>query len=86
MAVARSPFNAVKLELALVVLGAVVVAALSEGLVGGVGSFVMLLIYGVGAGGWIALRSRRVVLRESRQTAGAAMKGSVDVVVDGQEQ
>lgn len=79
---ARSAFNPVKVEATLIVLGAIAVAALSERLIGGGLSFVLLLAYGMTAGGWITLRSRRVLTGH----AGAnAQHAAAEVVPDGQE-
>lgn len=65
MAVAGSAFNPVKIEAALAVVGAIGVAALSERLIGGGASFLLLAGYGLAAGGWIAWRSWQVLARRS---------------------
>jgi len=82
LSVARSVFNPVKVEAAVIVLGAAGVAALSERLLGGGASFMVLLAYGLAAGAWIVLRSRRVL---TRGAACHSPRPNREVMPDGQE-
>lgn len=83
LSVARSAFNPVKIEAAVIVLSAVAVTALSERLVGGGGSFIVLLVYGVAAGAWIAVRSRQVLVRGATSTN--TTPSATEAMPDGQE-
>lgn len=89
VAVAGSVFNPVKREAALAVVAAIVVAALSERVIGGALSFVVLVIYGVAAGAWIFWRSRQVLARQSPDAVSnppSVQSTTHRVVSDGQEQ
>lgn len=82
--VAGSAFNAVKIEAALAVVSALAVAGLSERLLGGAASFLVLLVYGFVAGGWIVWRSRRVLAGCASGQGGASQPKS-DLAANGQE-
>lgn len=84
--VACSAFNPVKIEAAVAAVSAVAVAGLSERLLGGGASFIVLLMYGSVAGGWIVWRSRRVVASCTTSEGGVGSPASSDVSKNGKEQ
>lgn len=71
--VAASPFNAVKLDLALLVVVGLVLWIVHDRLVADqLGQLLLLWGYGVLAMGWVVLRTRRVVRRLAAEQDGMA--------------
>ena len=81
LAVGASPFNAVKLDLAVILVLAVVLGLVHGRITDGLGGQLLLLAgFALAAAGWLVWRTRRVLRRESaRQRDGqAAAEGADD--------
>ncbi|ALP52784.1 hypothetical protein Tel_06230 [Candidatus Tenderia electrophaga] len=84
--VPASPFNAVKLDLALIIIIAVVLWLIHDRLIANqLGQFLLLSGYGLAAMGWIVFRTRRVARRLAAADSATAVAAGAAAQAHGWE-
>lgn len=74
--IAPSPFNGVKLELGVILLVGLLLLAVHDRFLTGLGPQLALLGgYGAASAAWLLVRTRRILRREARRAAGAPSSG-----------